>query len=296
MGRAFLLLLCAAGVASGGFLLLCAGGVLSPARLSQAMSSWLVSVEEPEEASAPVSAPAAPSEEEEPPFEGVFLPVENLDQAKAAAAGHDGVVIPMKEGDGSLGYVSDLPLAADCGASSGDPDRNQALRAMNQTEGLYTVALVSCLRDGALTRQDPELALKRVSGSPWLDGERQGWLDPALPQVQTYLIGVCRELARLGFDEILLTDCSFPAQGDLTSLPENKEKEKQLETLCRRLQGALADEPVVLSVVGRGDSAAPESPSGQTTALLASFGRVWAEEEDQTALAAFSPAAVPSPW
>ena len=292
IGRVLLVLLCSAGVLSGGFLLLCGLGVLSPAALSQQVSAWL----HPPAASTPASAPAEDLSlpEENDPFQGVFLSLDQLADAQTLADGYDGVILPMKTADGALGYVSALPLAADAGASSGDPDRNEVLRALNDTPGLYTVAQVSCLRDSALVREEPGLSLHRVSGSPWLDESRQGWLDPAQPQVQSYLIGLCRELAQLGFDEILLTDCGFPTQGDLDSLRAVEEKEETLETFCRQLQGALADTPVTLSVMGQRDSVTADPVSGQTTALLATFGRVWTQAEDQEALAAFDPVVLPA--
>ena len=292
IGRALLVLLCSAGVLSGGFLLLCGLGVLSPAAISQQVSAWL----HPPAASTPASAPAEDLSlpEETDPFQGVFLSLDQLADAQTLADGYDGVILPMKTADGALGYVSALPLAADAGASSGDPDRNEALRALNDTPGLYTVAQVSCLRDRALVREEPGLSLHRVSGSPWLDESRQGWLDPAQPQVQSYLIGLCRELAQLGFDEILLTDCGFPTQGDLDSLRAVEEKEETLETFCRQLQGALADTPVTLSVMGQRDSVTADPVSGQTTALLATFGRVWTQAEDQETLAAFDPVVLPA--
>ena len=292
IGRVLLVLLCSAGVLSGGFLLLCGLGVLSPAAISQQVSAWL----HPPAASTPASAPAEDLSlpEENDPFQGVFLSLDQLADAQTLADGYDGVILPMKSADGALGYVSALPLAADAGASSGDPDRNEVLRALNDTPGLYTVAQVSCLRDSALVREEPGLSLHRVSGSPWLDESRQGWLDPAQPQVQSYLIGLCRELAQLGFDEILLTDCGFPTQGDLDSLRAVEEKEETLETFCRQLQGALADTPVTLSVMGQRDSVTADPVSGQTTALLATFGRVWTQAEDQEALAAFDPVVLPA--
>ena len=292
IGRVLLVLLCSAGVLSGGFLLLCGLGVLSPAAISQQVSAWL----HPPAASTPASAPAEDLSlpEENDPFQGVFLSLDQLADAQTLADGYDGVILPMKTADGALGYVSALPRAADAGASSGDPDRNEALRALNDTPGLYTVAQVSCLRDSALVREEPGLSLHRVSGSPWLDESRQGWLDPAQPQVQSYLIGLCRELAQLGFDEILLTDCGFPTQGDLDSLRAVEEKEETLETFCRQLQGALADTPVTLSVMGQRDSVTADPVSGQTTALLATFGRVWTQAEDQETLAAFDPVVLPA--
>lgn len=291
VGQVLLVLVCSAGVLAGGFLVLCFLGVLSPAAISQQVTAWL-------EPQPPAAATAAPTQNitvpsAPPPFHGVFLSLDQLDSATQLAAGTDGIILPMKAPDGTLGYVSDLPLAADARASAADPQRNQALQDLNDTPDLYTVAQVSCLRDGALVREDPSLALCRVSGSPWLDETGQGWLDPTAPETQSYLSGVCQELARLGFDEILLTHCAFPTQGTLDTLRPTASKTDALETLCRQLQGALADYDVTLSVQGQPDSAQPNPPSGQTTALLATFGRVWVQEEDQAALAAFHPAVLP---
>lgn len=276
LGKLLFIIMCAAGVISGGFLLLCRQGYLDPAGFFG---------EEPAELT---SAPAVIQEEEALPTQAVFLSLEELDQASA----FESVVVTMKEGDGALGYVSSLELAADLGASSGDPERNAALVALNQTPDLHTVALVSCLRDGAAA-QAHGMALERVSGSPWLDETRTGWLDPAQPQVQEYLIGVCRELAQLGFDEILLTHCCYPTGGDQASLGLEEDRAEALETFCRQLQGALADWPVLLSVVGEEDGGSLEPQSGQTAGLLATFARVWAEEKDAAALVAFQPVILP---
>ncbi len=277
LGKCFLILLCAAGVLSGGFLLLCRRGYLDPAALRG---------QEPAQSA---SAPAAIRVEAAPlPTRAVFLAPEELDQAPASGA----VVVTMKAGDGSLGYVSALPLAADLGASSGDPARNAALAVLNHSPDLHTVALVSCLRDGAAAQADG-MALARVSGSPWLDETHTGWLDPTRPEVQDYLIGICRELAQLGFDEILLTHCCWPTGGDQASLPQRTERAEALETFCRRLQGALADRPVLLSVKGEADDGALAPQSGQTAGLLATFARVWASGEDTAALAAFRPVLLP---
>lgn len=275
MGRLLFIILCTAGVVSGGFLLLCWQDLLDPALGTEPVQ--------------PASAPAVIPVEEDPlPAQAVLLSPEELDRAPETGA----VAVIMKAGDGTLGYVSSLELAADLGVSSGDPARNAALLALNGDPDRYTVALVSCLRDGAASGVEG-LGLERASGSPWLDETRTGWLDPAQPQAQSYLIGVCRELARLGFDEILLTHCCYPTQGEQTALPPAKERAETLETFCRRLRGALADCPVRLSVEGERDAGSPAPQSGQTTGLLAAFTRVWAAEENAGALAIFRPVPLP---
>lgn len=298
IGRVLLVLLCSAGVLSGGFLLLCGLGVLSPAAISQQVSAWL----HPPAASTPASAPAEDLSlpEENDPFQGVFLSLDQLADAQTLADGYDGVILPMKTADGALGYVSALPLAADAGASSGDPDRNEVLRALNDTPGLYTVAQVSCLRDSALVREEPGLSLHRVSGSPWLDESRQGWLDPAQPQVQSYLIGLCRELAQLGFDEILLDNWGYPAEGNLGYIKQGDAYD--LEHLSQPVEEFLARAEAALEPYGtrlalrstwavlEGD----ESPGGQTAQLLERYAqRVWLEAPEDGMADLLSQAGLP---
>ncbi|MBR3753210.1 MAG: hypothetical protein IKK50_08790 [Ruminiclostridium sp.] len=251
-------LLCLSGVLAGGFLLLCAWGVLDP-------DDW--GTEEP----AVMTAVPALGVADQALFQGPFLHLADPDQP--ISPGTRGVILPMKGADGTLGYVSQVPRAADLGASSGDPDRNEAIRTLTAREDLHTVALISCLADD-LAGQDRALALLRESGSPWVDEAGQTWLDPAKEDTLAYLTEICREAAALGFDELLLTGLSCPRE------------ETGLEPLCRSLQQAALDWPVMLSVVG--------SP-GHDPALLASFpGRVWARQEDAGALSAFDPVVLPA--
>ena len=293
-GQVLLALICSGGLLAGGFLLLCALGVLSPAEISRQVTAWL----DPQPESTPAAAVQEITVDEDDasaagPIRAVLLSLDQLDQASTLAAGSDGVILDMKDPDGALGYVSAIPLAADAGTSYAGPERNQDLLDLNSTPGLYTIARVACLRDGALVETDPGLGLERVSGSPWRDEAGRGWLDPADPQVQSYLAGVCQEIARLGFDEILLTDFAYPTQGQTDSLRPTAGRSQALTALGRQLQGAVADYDVLLSVAGQADSARPNAPSGQTAAFLAAFGRVWAPAGDQAALAAFHPSLLP---
>lgn len=284
MGRLALLLLFAAGACSGGFLLLSALGVIQPDQAAQ----WVRSRTGAEtQAAAPVSAPVQTERAAPPPFHAVF--VSDPARAEAEGAGCDGVVLDLKPDDGALGYVSALPLAADCAASAGTPGLNDALTEMNRTPGLYTVARISCFRDETLCRARPDLALRRVSGSPWTDEEAVGWLDPDSDAVKDYLLGVCRELAGLGFDEILLSNCCYPTRGSLAQLEEQTGRASALETFCRAVQEALAPQGVKVSIQGEPDAASPSSRSGQTAGLLSSFsGRVWLPQDSGGVAAVFA--------
>ena len=70
-------------------------GILSRRPLSQQVAAWLG----PEEAAAPAAAtphPGGPRPGAEA-LPGVFLPLDQLDQAQEVAAGYDGVVLSMKD-------------------------------------------------------------------------------------------------------------------------------------------------------------------------------------------------------
>ena len=271
-------LLCAAGALSGILLLLYSPGQSPP--------------DVPDRDAVPAFALPSGGSPEDPRY--LLLRPDEVSDARRAAAGYDGVLVPMKRPDGRLAYVSSLPMAADQGTSDDRVDRTEAIRQMDPDGNLHTVAAVSCFRDAALSRACPDLALKRTSGAVWTDAERIGWLDPARPQVRAYLTGVCLELAQLGFDELLLTDCGYPGSGSPAGPAVPDDRAETLEAFCRQLQAALAEFPVTLSIQAMTGTDGLARDSGQSAALLASFsGRVWCSAADQTALAGFHPVILP---
>ncbi len=275
------LLIYGGGLLSAGFLLLWVLGIYSPKEGPSGMPTEI-------EAATPAASHA--TQEALEPFRGVFLSLDALEDAAQVSRGYDGVLLTMKDRSGKLGYVSNLPVAMEVGTSFSNPERNECLEALNKQEGVYSVAVVSCLRDKRLVRAEPSWALCRPSGSPWLDNAGVGCLDPANEEVQTYLLGLCRELAVLGFDEILLTDCSYPITTQ-AMFGDAEEKKAHLDTLCRRIQGALADFPTTLSLSAETKGTELRAESGQSPTLLASFGRIWTDNPES--LAAFSPSILP---
>lgn len=128
---------------------------------------------------------------------------------QVATSGGNAAVFTMKNDDGTLNYVSAVPTAIAAGVSGSDPAVNAAIKEINNGE-LYTVALLSCFRDHALPSYDSELAIHTNSGYRWVDYEEIRWTSPASETVRNYLTDLCVELAEMGFDEILLTNCGYP--------------------------------------------------------------------------------------
>ena len=133
-------------------------------------------------------------------------------EAQVKAEGGSAVVFNMKADDGTLGYVSSLPQAIALNSSAAEAGLNDAIKAL--TSGpLYTIARVSCFKDNKAPRNDNSLAIKTNSGYNWQDPEGRRWMNVSFPAAREYVIGVCKELAELGFDEILLTNCGYPPNG-----------------------------------------------------------------------------------
>lgn len=213
-------------------------------------------------------------------FRGVLLArtalYDGTAEAQTAGAGATAAIFDMKGDDGSLGYISQLELAQASQVSAADPAINAAIQLLNGGE-LRTVARVSCFRDNTVPRENGAMSIRK-SGGNWRDGEDIRWLSPASPEARAYVTGVCRELAELGFDELLLDNCGFPTQGRLDQIAvggsyDPESLDASLELFFRELEEALAGYPELrISVVStRPVLEGEEDGSGQTTALLETY-------------------------
>ena len=230
----------------------------------------------------PLATPQPEVVEQEPLF-AVRLPRTALTDGSAAeavaAAGGNAALFDMKGDDGFLAYVSALPEAVNLGTSAADSRINDGVRILNDTD-LYTVARISCFRDNRVPRMDNSLAIRTTGGYNWFDPQDLRWVDPGNPYIQNYLAGVCRELAQLGFDEILLDWAAYPAEGELNIIrrPEGQtqaDRTAALESFYTAVETALADFPEVkLSITARPAALAGEvDESGQNSGLLAQFAQ-----------------------
>ena len=223
----------------------------------------------------------------EPTAQPLFYPValprgaltDGTAQAQMEAAGGNALLFDMKDDEGTLGYVSDLPQAISAGASAATPGLNEAIRTLNGTEGLYTVARVACFRDNLTPKMNNTLALRSPIGN-WRDKEVVRWLSVEVPAARDYVSGVCRELAELGFDEILLDYVGFPTalDGDLGNLVVGERYDpadlsSAVEEFCQEVRQALEDYPdVKLAVsVSAGLFAGEGDKSGQSLELLGRY-------------------------
>lgn len=127
------------------------------------------------------------------------------------SAGGNAVLVTMKNDDGTLNYVSEVELAVSLNASGSDPAVNRAIQELVQGD-CYTIARVSCFRDEILGGIN-SYALLSNSGYRWRDFNGIRWSCVGKSATRDYITAICAELAELGFDEILLTNCGYPPNG-----------------------------------------------------------------------------------
>ncbi len=196
------------------------------------------------------------------PFEarGVYIPFGLLYSRQRTLAVLDmiaqtelnAVVVDVKGDRGRLAYTSELPLALELGVSDSEVMDIGEFLSLCRRRGIYTVARLVIFKDNPLARAKPELAVRRANGSIWLDKEGLGWANPFLEEVWSYNIGIAREVARLGFDEIQMDYVRFPSDGDLSKIVYKEENTPEtrttaIRTFVARMRGALAPYNVFLS-------------------------------------------------
>ena len=121
------------------------------------------------------------------------------------------LVIDVKGDRGLIGYRSAMALAEQAGAQRviTIPDLPGLLSTLRQ-RGIYTIARIVVFKDDPLATARPDLAIRRRDGAIYRDREGLAWSDPYKPEVRAYNIGVAREAAAAGFDEIQFDYARFP--------------------------------------------------------------------------------------
>lgn len=225
----------------------------------------------------------SPTPEPETDYRGVLLPVSALSDGtaltQAEAAGATTVLFEMKSIDGTLAFETQSALG-----TARDTDGGNETIAQFTAGETETAAWLSCFRDNALPRVDRSLSI-HSSGGNWWDDQQVRWCSPMSERMRSYITDLCRELAELGFDELVLDNCSFPNRGGTSAILSDDNYDpaaltETMETFFQELDAALTDYPDIqvsvvtsLTVLNGGSDG-----SGLTLALLKQYAdRVFVE-------------------
>ena len=159
------------------------------------------------------------------------------------------VAVTLKNSQGRVFFDSGTAVS---GARQIHEDTTAALAELltGETAADYAIARLSCFHDPRAANSDVEnLGLKNTGGYIFYDGRNSQWLDPAKPAAREYLCRLAQEAAALGFDEILLTDVSYPTEGKLDKIAYGEtEKSANLAAFLEELRTALEPYGTTLSI------------------------------------------------
>lgn len=233
----------------------------------------------------PTPTPEPTPEPEPEAMDPVVMPAEALTDGSAlhrlADAGGDCALFDMKTDVTDLNFTSAAQPIAQSVYNPQTPGLNDAIRAMNQAEGLYTVARVSCFKDAYIFLYNDTFPIRTNGGYCWTGPDTLMWISPTNPAVQDYLIQICVELAQLGFDEILLDNAGYPSEGNLGYIRYGDAYDPaQFSTVIgnfyTKTAAALEEYHVKLSVVTTQAALdGTDALTGQTPDNLALFSRLW---------------------
>lgn len=161
---------------------------------------------------------------------------------------YDAVVYLVKDFNSNVYFDTKSETAGFVRKAKGDT--TEAIAAMNQSE-YHTIARLTCFHDFKTANANMEnMGLKNTGGRIFYDGDYTTWLDPVKPEARKYILDMVLELAELGFDEILLSELSYPTKGSLDKIAYTAEGMlyTEIEQFLQELKEALADYDVILSI------------------------------------------------
>jgi len=161
--------------------------------------------------------------------------------------GDNAVAVTMKAAGGTVYFASQTAVSGAVQTAEGSA---AALAALTGDESVDAIARFSCFRDSRAAKADVEgMGLKNTGGYIFYDGNNEQWLDPAKPAARQYLCTLAKECADLGFDEILLTDLSYPTVGKVNKIAYGEGTQSaNIKEFLTELRAALSGTDVKLSV------------------------------------------------
>ena len=143
------------------------------------------------------------------------------------------MVIDIKDDDGYITYRMDYDQAIAIKATTSYITDIEGLIKKLKEKNIYAIARVVTFKDPVLAERRPELALKYKDGSTFRDKDKQAWVNPYKKEVWDYIIGVAKECANIGFDEVNFDYIRFSTDSGMSKVDfgEEAETKTKIETV-----------------------------------------------------------------
>lgn len=156
----------------------------------------------------------------------------------------DTLMLDLKSIYGNFYYSSGTSGAM---TSSADiPAIDSLIKSLSQEKDLYLIARIASLSDTNFALAHQECGLPLRSGALWMSEDGCYWLDPAEELVQDYLVSIARELALMGFDEVVFDDFRIPDSKNIIYRGELP-REEAAAAAAEAIRSKLSDAPIRIS-------------------------------------------------
>lgn len=118
-----------------------------------------------------------------------------------------GVVLELKPSTGKLAWKTDVEFA-DAYGLNGQTELKPIVDMLKDKD-IYVAAQINCFVDNTLASHYSQMILTTDSGMQYSNGTGT-WLDPYNSDLRSYIISLCREIANMGVDEIILNNVKIP--------------------------------------------------------------------------------------
>ena len=130
------------------------------------------------------------------------------------------LVIDVKDYSGKIVVNIETPTLGKYGSMEGRvPDIREFIASLHE-KNIYVIGRISVFQDDFLSRERPDLALKRLDDKSqvWLDDKKIAWLDVSSREVWDYAVTVSKEAYAVGFDELNFDYIRFPSDGKVSNI------------------------------------------------------------------------------
>ncbi len=124
------------------------------------------------------------------------------------------VVIDVKDDSGRVTFPMDSPMVSEAGSALDVMDVGPLMKKLKE-HGIYTIARIVAFKDPYVTKTHPEWGLHLANGELYKDNSGQTWLNPYKEEVWDYLIEICVEAHKAGFDEVQFDYLRFSTEKNI---------------------------------------------------------------------------------
>lgn len=130
------------------------------------------------------------------------------------------IVIDVKDYTGTIAFdAEDKTLVGLRGGGCRVRDMKEFVKNLHE-RGIYTIARITVFQDPLMSRERPDLAIKKASdhSAVWKDRKGLSFIDPGAKEHWDYIAKIAEESYAIGFDELNFDYIRFPSDGDMKNI------------------------------------------------------------------------------